>query len=231
MAKDVATLSVHMPISLRERARRIAKQLRTNTNQLIRDGLEKHLDTLEEKRLAEEKRAAEDKELRRRINGRALPKLGESPLGPKKRVESAENEQAENPPPPVQVDPLDEVYDRHAVLIASAVRDGLLLDKRLRVAEALMEIKRLAPLTHPPDSVIVSELERRVVALVGGTAVAPVSTPAASTLQDRFTNFIKQHIEQPVKRLADEITGKTLPTSIRTYGYVPTDKDQKGDEE
>jgi len=213
-----APLNVNLSVELRERARRIAKQRKTSTNQLIRDGLEKHLDELEARQIAEEKRRTEEKEARRPISGRVFGRLGESPLGPKRPTVAPEPEQK----PEITINPLEETYRYHATLIAAAIESGGdPREKRLRVAEAVMAIKHLAPLTHPPDNAIVVELERRVIELRG--TPPPAATPSVPAKNNP--------IFDAAMRLVDEVTGKTVP-AVRTYGYVPdNDDDHRGDDE
>lgn len=214
---DIKTITVNLPIALHRRAVKARDRLKKNVNQQIRDALAAFLDEEDAKFLAEEKRRAEEKLARRAISGRVLGRLGESPLGPRRRDSTVD----EAPP----FDPLEETYRRHATLIAAVVASATTdpREKRLRVAEAVAEIKRLAPLTHPPDAAIVSELERRVIELRGVTpatvAIAPAPPPATNSTFDAAMRFV------------DELTGMTVPAKVRTYGYVPGSDDHRGDEE
>lgn len=151
-------INVLVPMNLRERAKKVAKKLKTPMSQLARDALTEKIEYFESKFQADKARAAAEKE---QLRGFRRMKPLSNPI-----ARNAIAEQKQIPPE----------YDLHATRIHEAVQAGSPNETRLRVAEAVAAIKRQSPLTHPPETEIVATLERLVVAK--RDALATTATPA-----------------------------------------------------
>lgn len=153
---DCASLTVQMPKSLRERARRVAKRLRATTGQLIREGLDARLDHYEAK-FHEEDAAIELAKITKREERERRRRVGE-PLAPLPRLDGfglrAGAADAE--------DKFAAIYAKHAPLILAAPAGAV---RRLAVVETIEDVKRAAPLLHPSDGEIIAALDRACAAL------------------------------------------------------------------
>lgn len=212
MSENVAALTCYMPTELRERARRVAKKLRTSTVQILRDGLVERLDMLEAKMREQKDRDRADKEETRTM--RTMRKLGEklpplaSPPPPAPPSGSSEALGA-----PAEVDRFAAIYEQHGRKIFEALDSPL--EKHARTMEAVAAVKRAAPLTCPSDYRILEALERVVLRL---REEAPAKKPTLSLLQPK---------KPQLDRTFDELVGRIIdPTRVRTRGSAPPDDNE-----
>ena len=226
-SKDCEIISFEVPNGFRRRASVIRRLFRITLARMCRDGLEQQLEFYEERERLQKERSTKKKSTleTRAIPGRTLRRsttpLGPTPLDPFPRDETP-------------ADPFDAIYIRHAKRIVPVVDDAVM--RRLRVADAVREVKQHAPLTCPADEDIVAELQKRVVALLNSgndeeEEVKPRKVKLESTDQSLTTfELIEQrllrHIGIPVEN--DENVGREIDVSkVRTSGNVePLDNEE-----
>jgi predicted transcriptional regulator len=208
-------LPLELTSELHRRIHKIAKRLGATSSQLARDALARMADEYEAKFREESDRKRREREGIRGersltpIQPITKSKLGPRPLGePELELEAG---------PDTEAQPTN-LYLEHAAKIARAMNAPL--EKRLAVEEALRDIKRSAPLTHPSDAEILRELERAVLKL----------------LHERKQQEIVQRLKQEADAELDELLGKPVnATKTATMGDVSeakaTSDDGDSDEE
>lgn len=160
ISNGVATLSVQVPADLVRRANDLKKKTRINTSQMIRDGLEWRVESLETKlRREEEERNAElAKKAAARAPRRTLSGLG-PPIAPVDGLPLATR--ARLGEHPEASDSVAKIYMEHA----RSIVDGPQSQIRSRAAACVAAIRREKPLTAPDEHEIISMLETYVVRL------------------------------------------------------------------
>lgn len=139
-----------IPEVLLQRGKSVAKQMSTSLSQILRDAFSDRVDYLEAKLRADRERIEAERKANRGF--RRMTPINPEPLHPV--LPQVQEEKKEDPKPE---------YTTHALRIAEAVAAGNPLETRLRVAEALADIKRKWPLTHPSENEMVAILEKLVV--------------------------------------------------------------------
>lgn len=153
MAEDTAEMTVTFSRDLRERARRAAKRLHTNTTRLINEALDEKLLTIEARFRQEElQREAEEaaKKMKRE------PYRGERGIGSSPLPSLTQARTSLASPAPDQ-DPMEALYLELAASLVAAGNDKTEFTRR--VAAAIAAVRRERPLTSPPDDKILATLE------------------------------------------------------------------------
>lgn len=220
-SKDTEIISFEVPNAFRKRARNIKRLFKVSLAQMCRDGLTDQLEFYEGKarlQKEQEKKSSTTEPRHSRTLKRAAS-LGPTPL---ERGAAVEDD---------RVDPFDAIYVRHAKRIVPVLDDKI--ERRLRVADAVREVKQFAPLTCPADEDIVAELQKRVVALLrsddNGDDVVPTkplrrvkleSTAQSATTFELLEKRLMHHIGIDVET-TDEAVGREIDVSkVRTSGSV-----------
>jgi hypothetical protein len=198
-------LTIYFPIDLRERARKVAKRLRSTTADLVRQGLDEVLVRHEEKFRIEEERKHIDKQ---KMRGRVLRPLGErgdDPLAPQKLDYESETEES--------LDLSEVIYAQQAARLLDVL--GAPSELRLRKLEAISAVRKHSPLTCPEsDTEIVKILEKHLRKLQ--------SLPKEEAKEEKK----EQEQETPIfdtfeklGRVIDDKVGRAInPERIRTRG-------------
>lgn len=161
--KETSVITVHLPPKLRERMRVLAKQFRKTTSDVVRDALIERMEYLEDKLQSQERFTRFGHEKRK---SKTIPDTSEKDI-----LEVDENSLA---PPAlknstilttntyIDEDRFADVYTKHVPRILEA--SGNPVERRLRVAEAIAEIKRRAPMTSPSELELTKKIEEAVTA-------------------------------------------------------------------
>jgi hypothetical protein len=159
----------------------------------MRDALLEKVEYLEEKFRVDEARALAEKEKRKeeRNKGKRIQKMGEK---------SAPSPEVEKEP---EINPLEKHYEEQAKKILNYL-DRSPLERRIAIAEAVSAIKKVAPLTHPPEPVILSEIEKHVILMQQRRLSEPPPPKPVWEQED---------LEIPVDRIID-------PAHIKSHGEI-----------
>lgn len=197
-------MTIELPRDIRERARVVAKRTRLATVDLIREGLREKVEFYEAKFREEEQRKRDEKLQRRGLIGlQGLRVAPPSPLAPTAAPSPGDNE------PDEETDALAALYASHAKELLAVV-DGPILQRRLAVAEAIADIKRRAPLTHPGDEEIQRKLERCIVVLKQEQGPTPPSVlpPPMTPLE-----VVEEKVAEVAAHVMDRIAGRPVNTT------------------
>ena len=205
---DTHAVIFTIPIKDHRRAKFAAKRLRVPLATLARDGLSLRLAEIEKKFRLEEELENANKQAKGRTLG-TLGGLGESRLAP-----SPLKPYGEQKTETLEDTRLDIIYRHHAALVNAALANPI--EKRLRIAEALVAVRNETPITEPPASEILATLEHHVLALRGKTTTVPTVRPSLLTTPSPTSNVVSPS-PLPPTRFASVMTGKTVPeTNTKT---------------
>ncbi len=171
MKDGISSLTIQIPSSIRERARKVAKRLHTSTTHLVCMALEEKFEAVEKKwrdseaLIREEKRA----ELEARKERRQLRRMGDAPVSQLTPVSAPTT--TEDEPPEQKDTALDKIYEHHAKRIFEVLSSPV--EKRLRVGEALSAVRRERPLTYPSDKEVLTTIEQIIIQLRTKTPPPP----------------------------------------------------------
>ncbi len=172
MSNETTAATFQLPITLHKRAKTVAKRMGTVVSQLIRESLAERIDYLEAKLDQDEKRIEATKDAERAKRGlktRLKGFRGSSTLAPVVSSLAPAEMGAGAVQHEEEKDPLAEVYEKHAKHIAEVLglddRERDPNEERLRVAEAIRDVRRHAPLTYPPDGVVLRAIESIIIRL------------------------------------------------------------------
>lgn len=177
---DTAEFKLHMPKKLRQRMREIASTLHISQGAVIILALTNEIERQDEKkRIEDERRQREEDARRERRRESLLPQP--LPIAPDVVTRLDPLLTVEDTSP-------TKLYEEHATRIAEAL-DGDVRELRLRRDEAVTAIKKLNPLTHPPEEEIVAKLEK--LALKIKPTLKPKDPPKPSVDSDDDVITIK----------------------------------------
>lgn len=233
MSAETEATNFYLPAELKKRAKVVAKRIGSTLSDLIRAALLERVETFEAKFHAEEERKRQ--EVERKRQARTLRPLGD-PLAPKRSTLAPAAFEA-RPPAELGADedegktsveraPADlaELYYHHARRILEKWDD--VAERRLRLGEAVADIKRQAPLRCPPDDEIRALVEAALVEIRDREKPpAPLVDPAGAT-----PPLVKPLL--PVLRIIDDKVGKIInPLSVPSLGDVDDKPTERGDDE
>lgn len=199
--------TVHIPLDLHDRAKRVAKRMYSSVGQLIRDGLLEKVDFFEAKFHAEEERARAQKEAKKNRSLRSLSSKLPAPADPAAESETLGDGNGNL----ADVDGgLNAIYELHAKRILEVI-NGDAREKRLRVIEAVAAVKKYSPLTHPQDMEIVANFEKAV----------------AQMQRERAEEANATAEETPrVSRVIDRLVGREInPKKTKSFGDLEMAED------
>jgi hypothetical protein len=205
-------INVKLPTRLRERARVMARQMRTTTTAIIVDALMEKVDAFEAKQRQEaELRRREDEEKRARRRGLALD------LSP---VQEQLAPTVDEPDADAGDQADAELYAEHATRLLPTLEMAP-VDRRLAVAQAVKAIRDRHPLTSPPDHQILLRLEGEIARLRKQRAdeTPPQAAPAPPNREptqeaEDSPSLLEQFFAPPAQRRID-------PTRVQTFGASP----------
>lgn len=197
----ITALNVKIPTELRERARVIAKRIRSTTTALIVEALSEKVDAYDAKRRAELELVRRDQEETRSSRRRTISLVDPAALAP---LPSTLEPMEEDPSVDEDADALDDgVYRGEAEKIFNALADPI--ERRIAAQTAVKVIREQRPLTAPDsDHVILRRLDKLIVRLqakrppppeVGPASAAiaePAAAPAATLLGQFFSGLTRK---------------------------------------
>ncbi len=198
---------VHLPFDLKERTRRIAKRLRSNISEIVRNGLRYQLEQHEARFRAEEeqlRREKQEKEDARTFQRRIVSLVDPADLAPKPEEIAPTNDE----PLDDEEDKsalADEAYRNEAEKIFAVLADPI--ERRIAAHTAVKTIREQRPLTAPSDDhVILRRLDKLIVKLQAkrpvpeppGPATAAAAEPAApppATILGQFFSGLERKLD------------------------------------
>lgn len=159
LKQDQSRYEIVVSSSIKARAMRICKDLGVSFTQLAKDALIERLEILEEKRQRLEERERAEKEAREgeRPRFKSFKKLS-MPIGGSRLPEVARPEALGTQAVAVaEVKDLPIEYAQYAKRLSEADSPT---ERRVRMFEAIREIQKRAPLTHPGESAIRETLDK-----------------------------------------------------------------------
>ena len=202
-----ATIIFNVPVKEHRRTKFAAKKLQVPVAAIARDGLYLKLAEIDKKLRLEEELENADKQIKKHRGLGSLGGIGDSKLAPTPLKSYGEQQEAKKD---ADSDPrLEIIYRHHAALVHAALANPI--EKRLRIAEALVAVRDETPITEPPESEILATLEHHVMALRAKTA--PTTPPVRSSLLTTPTPTMNVVSPSPLPptRFASVMTGKTVP--------------------
>jgi hypothetical protein len=200
---EFAYITIRIPKTLRERCRVLYKKTGVKFVELVRNALSEHVAYLEAKQRIDEERLAEAKASTvNRKQVKTITPLGESPLRPLSKIASVFSQKTE-------VDEkLAPLLAKHARLIAEA--SNFAYERRMRLAEAVADIKKAAPLTHPPEGQLMLLLEN----MAGSALLQQPSVPEPEFAPPpEVAPDVVEEGDENVEMIID-------PSKLRSFGDV-----------
>ena len=217
--RAVAVL-VYVQPDIHRRAKAITQRFQTSLAYLIRHSLTEKIDAVEEKLRNDEKLRRQDISDARRMRG-----IGERPINKPAKLPKV----MYRPPTPKPKDApvTEQIYLKHAAEILENLDSPT--EKRIRVVQAISDVKKQFPLTHPSDDQILLNLEKAIVEIRAGlpsltSALSPKTATTNGLLMSPTPSgelSTLAILEDRLNRVADAFTGKTLDLDkVASYGDV-----------
>lgn len=222
LLKNQALLWVTVGLSkpLHTRAKAVAQRQTTSISQLIRDALDEKLAYLEAKANMEEAKAKAEKEAKAAARQpravKPIAPLGEGRTTSLLRPLEALRSTLAPTQTPVAAgpDPLAQLYVKHAKHIAEAA--AFPYERRMRLTEAISDIKKQLPVTHPNEdhmALVLDDMATKYAAKVASPPehiVAPAVAPDVAQEPDPSAHLGD---EDKVERVIDT-------SRLRSFGDV-----------
>jgi len=189
-ADAITTLNIPIQESLKSRLRVVAKKCQKSLSQFTRDLIVEAIESFDtQERLKEEQKKQSLDEKRQQRRDRF------SVLAPAQRNLAPDPARRSSSPMPSLFDNIDDVYVEKATRIAESVNDPI--ECRLRTREAVRDIEKQFPLTHPGAAEILRKLEVEVVKLQPRSS-RRVETPPTPEQRSALDEVVDQLLNRQV---------------------------------
>lgn len=209
----ISPLRVNLPTKLRERARAMAKHMRTNTTALIVAALAEKVDAFEAKRRHDEEMRRRDDEEKRGARRRGIA-LDLAPAREELAPVADDDASAAS-----ELDEDAALYKDYASKLMVMLERWSPVERRLAVGHAVMLIRNHHPLTSPPDHQILMRLEAEVARLRAERSPPP--TESTSTAMTAAPDDQPQSVGSLIDRLFEPTARRIDPTRVQTFGAPP----------